>query len=221
MSNLSSGIHLQKFAGQNCAIYIPHRYALGKKVPLVMLLHWGGKKYRYIGREILELFGLPVFSEMEAVIIAPDRKRRHWVNEKSLKDIKNLVDYLDQHFNLDPDRRVVAGYSEGGLGVWYLGSEDPSLFHCGVSGAAPIPDDIDSSNWTFPIFSLNGRFDELIPHDVSRARAQEMKNAGAPVEFETVEGAMHADVRSYVEAAGKARTWVMDVWETGRNGNVS
>ena len=213
MSTYSSGIHLQKFAGQYTTIYIPHRYTLGEKVPLVMLLHWGGKKYRYIGRDILEVFGLPVFSEMEAVIIAPDRKRRHWTSAKSLKDLENLVEFMDQNFNLDPDRRVVAGYSEGGLGVWYLGTENPSLFPCGVSIASPIPDNIDSSKWTFPVFSLHGQFDELIPHGVNFTRAQEMKNAGAPVEFETVEGAMHADVRNYITAAGKVRSWVKSVWE--------
>ena len=216
MSTLSSGIHLQKLAGQYCAIYIPHRYTLGEKVPLVMLLHWGGKKYRYIGREILEVFGLPVFSEMEAIIIAPDRKRRHWANQKSMSDLNNLVDYLDQNFNLDPDRKVLVGYSEGGLGVWFLGVENPSLFHCGVSVASPIPNDIDGSNWTFPVFSLHGRFDEIIPHDVNLTRAQKMKEAGAPVEFETVENAMHTDVRNYIAAAGKAHTWVKEIWQSGK-----
>lgn len=214
MSNLTSGIHLKKLAGQNCAIYIPHKYALGEKVPLVLLLHWGGKKFRYIGRETLELFGLPVFTELEAVIIAPDRKRRHWANPKALKDLKTLVEYMDQHFNLDSDRRVIAGYSLGGLGVWYMGAENPSMFRCGVSVAAPIPDHIEGSEWTFPIYSLHGRYDELFPHDLNFARAQSMKDVGAPVEFETVEGAMHIDFRKYINAAAKARTWVMNFWET-------
>ena len=215
MLALSSGIHLQKFAGQYSTIYIPHRYTLGEKVPLVLLLHWGGKKYRYVGREILELFGLPVFSEMEAVIIAPDRKRRHWATPKSLKDLENLVEFMDQNFNLDPNRRVVTGFSEGGLGVWYLGAENPSLFACGVSSASPIPDHIDGTTWTFPVFSLHGQFDELIPHDVNFTRAQELKNAGAPVEFETIEGAMHADLRRYSSAARKVTAWVKKVWEQG------
>lgn len=217
MSNLSSGIFVQKIAGQTCAMNIPHRYTLGEKVPLVLLLHWGGKKYRYIGREMLEMFGLPVFSEMQAIIIAPDRKRRHWANPKAMKDLVDLVDYMDQNFNLDQGRRVIAGYSLGGIGVWYIGAENPSLFPCGVSVAAPIPDHLNGEGWSFPIFAVHGQFDEIFPHEMNLTRAQSLQAGGAPVEFSTVEGAMHADFRAYADAGRQVRKWVAGVWSTAEN----
>jgi len=212
MPAYSRGLHLQKAVGQTYTIHIPHRYTLGEKVPLVILLHWGGKKYRYMGRDMMEIFGLPAFSEMQAILVAPDRKRQHWATEKAMNDLVKLVDYLDQHYNLDPNRRLVAGFSIGGVGVWYLGAEVPTLFSCGITIAAPIPEHIIDKEWSFPIFTIYGRNDEVFPYDINFSRAQLMKEKGAPVEFETVENAMHTDLREYIGVFGKARNWVKGIW---------
>jgi len=212
MSAQTSGIHLQKSVGQNYAIHIPHRHTKGEKVPLILLLHWGGRKYRWIGRDMLELVGLPALSELQAIIIAPDRKRRHWANEKALNDLIRLLDFLEHHYNLDSNKRLVVGYSIGGVGVWYIGSEAPSMFSCGISIAAPIPDHILDREWVFPIYSLHGRHDEAFPHDLNLSKAEILKDKGAPLEFETVENAMHTDIRNYAESFANARNWVEKFW---------
>jgi dienelactone hydrolase len=178
----------------------------------VLLLHWGGKNYRYIGRDILELLGIPAFSELQAIIVAPDRKRKHWATPQALNDLDRLVNYLIQQYNLDPYQRVVAGFSMGGGGVWFIGAEAPSLFACGISIASPIPEDIIASDWSFPVYSIHGFNDEIFPHDLNFGRAQALKENGAPIEFETVEGTMHTDIKNYVDAFGNARNWVKKVW---------
>ncbi|NIV16409.1 MAG: hypothetical protein GWN62_35690 [Aliifodinibius sp.] len=216
MPEFSHGIHLQKAAGQRYTIHIPYRYTLDEKVSLVFLLHWGGKKYRYISKDMLEIFGLPAVSELQAIVIAPDLKRRHWATPKALSDISKLVDYLDQHYNLYSNRRTIIGFSMGGGGVWYVGAEKPSLFSCGVSIASPIPEHITEEKWNFPVYSIHGRSDEFFPHEENLSRASMLKEKGAPVEFETVENTMHTDFRNYINIFGNARQWIREIW--GKNG---
>jgi len=212
MPKLSSGIHLQKAVGQKFTLYIPYRYTLGESVPLIMLLHWGGKKYRYQGRDMLEGLVLPALSTMEAIIVAPDRKRKHWATPKAIGDLEKLIHHMDQNYKLDSQNKVVVGYSEGGIGVWYLGAEYPELFSCGIALAAPIPEQIMKADWQFPVYSIHGRYDEMVPHDVNFKRAQSMKQNGAPLEFVTVENAMHTDVRLYIDPLSHSANWVRNVW---------
>lgn len=212
MLNITSGIHLQKAIGQTYTIHIPHRHTLGAAVPLVVLLHWGGKKHRFIGREILEFLGVPAFSSMQAVIVAPDRKRRHWAVPKAISDLEKLVQYLERNLNLIPNQRLVAGYSDGGVGVWFTGAENPKLFSCGISMAAPIPDEIVDENWDFPIYSIHGQLDELVPFDINHDRARLLKEQGVPIEFVGVDKTMHADVRNYIPALSNSVRWVEGIW---------
>lgn len=210
MPEQSRGIHLEKAVGQRYAIYIPHRYTQGEAVPLVLLLHWGGNKYRYIGRDFLEQVGLPALTELEAIIVAPDRKRRHWATPRAEKDIVRLLAYLDEHYRLMPGKRVAAGYSIGGIGVWYLASQRPDLFSCGVVLAAPTPEHLLESNWDFPLYTVNSKMDEVFSYEVAKDRVEKLQQKGAPIQFESVELAAHIDVRDYIHPFQQAIPWIRE-----------
>lgn len=213
MPNFENGLHMQKAARQTYSIYIPYRHTIGESVPLIVMLHWGGKKTRFGGREFLELVGLPAFNSMQAIIVAPDRKRKHWALPQAADDLEKLIDYLDQIYNLDPKRRMVAGFSEGGIGVWYLGLERPRLFSCGISVGSPIPEQIVDYGWGFPLYTIHGVFDEIVPHDLNQKRAKDLKSKGAPIEFATVENATHGEIRKYIDPLINASLWVQNIWE--------
>lgn len=210
MPDQTRGIHLERAVGQNYAIYIPHRYTQGEAVPLVLLLHWGGKKHRYIGREILEHLGLPALTELEAIIVAPDRKRRHWATPNTEKDLVRLLAYLDEHYRLLPGKRVIAGYSFGGVGVWYLTSQRPDLFSCGLIVASPPPENLLEGEWDFPLVTFHGELDEIIPFELAKKRAEQLQQKGAPVQFVPVERASHMDVRDYVSPLQQVIPWIRE-----------
>ena len=215
MPETSAGIHLEKAAGQNYTIHIPYRHSQGEIVPLIMLLHWGGRRYRYIGRDMLEQFGLPALSEMQAVIVAPDRKRRHWAHHKVGNDLANLIDHLDSHYNLDPRERVVVGFSIGGQGVWYLGEEKPDLFTCGVAIASPVPEHILDSRWRFPVHAIHSELDELYPHALTARNIEILQEKGAPVNLNSLPLASHTEVREYITPVTQAIPWIEEVWDKG------
>ena len=212
MPETSAGIHLEQATGQKYSIHIPHRHMQGETVPLIVLLHWGGQKYRYHGRDILEQFGFPAFSEMEAIIVAPDRKRKHWAMPRAAKDLARLIDYLDEHYHLDHRKRAVVGFSAGGMGVWYLGAERPDLFSCGVAVASPVPAHLAEMRWRFPVYAVHSELDELFPYRVNAERVAAMQEQGAPVTLKMVEFASHTNVRDYIPAAAQSAGWMREIW---------
>jgi predicted peptidase len=212
MPKFSAGIHLEKAAGQNYTIHIPHRHAQGETVPLIMALHWGGPRYRYIGKDILEQFGLPAFAEMQAVIVAPDRKRRHWAHLNTGGDLANLIEHLDTHYNLHPTQRAVVGFSMGGQGVWYLGEERPDLFTCGVAVASPVPEHILEDEWYFPIFAVHSELDELFSFANTARNIEILQNKGAPLQLHSLDYPAHRDIREYISTTALAIPWMEEIW---------
>ncbi|MEJ2757303.1 MAG: alpha/beta hydrolase-fold protein [Anaerolineales bacterium] len=210
MPDQSRGIHLEKAVGQKYTIYIPHRYTQGEAVPLVLLLHWGGKKHRYIGREILEQLGVPALTELEAILVAPDRKRRHWATPNAEKDMVRLLAYLDEHYRLQPGKRVLAGYSVGGVGVWYLASQRPDLFSCGVVMAAPPPEHLLGGKWDFPLYTFYSELDEVVPFESTKEQIEQLQQKGAPIRFVPVGMASHADVRDYLHPFQQTIPWILE-----------
>ena len=212
MPEFSAGIHLEKAAGQTYTIHIPHRHTKGEQVPLILLLHWGGRNFRYIGRNMLEQLGLPALSGMQAVMAAPDRKRKHWATPKASQDLIQLVSYLDSHYNLHPTQRVVVGFSIGGMGVWHLAAEQADLFTCGVSLAALIPKDINPGTIRSPIFAIHSELDEIFPYQQNLELFNRIKANQPAFEFHSVPSASHGDIRSYIPALAQSIPWIESIW---------
>lgn len=210
MATQTRGIHLEKAVGQTYTIYIPHRYTQGERVPLVLLLHWAGKKHRFFGRDILEQLGLPALNELEAIIVAPDRKRRHWATPKAEQDIVRLLAYLDANYRIQPQKKVLAGYSMGGMGVWYLASQRPEMFACGVAMASPIPEELLSEGWDFPLYALHSKLDEIFSYESVKNRVGQFQEMNAPVHLGTVEFASHLSARDFIEPFHGLVPWIRD-----------
>ncbi|MGD2026711.1 MAG: alpha/beta fold hydrolase [Anaerolineales bacterium] len=214
MPEFTSGIHLEKGAKQRYTIHIPHQHTLGEAVPLVVLLHWGGKRYRYIGRDMLEQFGLPALNRLQAILVAPDSKRRHWATRKSADDISSLIAYLEEHYNVDSAKKVVVGFSVGGVGVWYLAAQRPDLFSCGVAVASTVPEHILEDEWNFPMYIVHSELDDLFPFEIVQQRAAQLQQENAPIRFEKVEFAAHTDIRDYIPAVSRVISWIQQNWES-------
>lgn len=212
MPETTAGIHLEKAVGQTYTIHIPHRASQGERVPLIFLLHWAGRKFRWFGRGILEDLGLPAFSEMQPIIVAPDRKRRHWANPKAVQDLVNLVSYLDDHYNLDPQKRAVVGFSLGGFGVWYQMAKGPALFPCGVAVAAPVPGPDEVEELKAPVYAILSEMDEHFPFVPSQENAARLIEDGAPLEFHSIADATHTEVRQYIPFVAQSYHWMEKIW---------
>jgi pimeloyl-ACP methyl ester carboxylesterase len=193
--------------------------------PLVLGLHygWRGEMPPRHGGDFLRVFLEPTFAGTGAVIVAPYCPALSWHDPRSADAVLRLLDHVLQEQPVDPQRVVLAGYSLGGMGTWYLGARHPDRFLAGMAVAAvPVlygPGRTEGSGlehflelsrrrvvpWhaglmRIPMYVVNSRSDELMPFDLVTAAMTSLRRRGARIELVTLEGVGHYDSREYVEA---------------------
>lgn len=193
-------------------------------LPLVMGLHYGWKDDmppRH-ARDYTRVFLEPTFQGQRALLLAPYCPERTWHHPRSVAAVLALREHAVTTLGAQSDHVVLAGYSLGGMGTWYLGARHPDLFAAGIAVAAvPVlyPEDPDASGlerfhdlvqrgvvgWRdelaeFPLWVVNSRADELIPFDDVARAVRLMQRRGGRIDFTSLNDVGHYDSRQYVEA---------------------
>jgi predicted peptidase len=195
-----------------------------RPLPLVIGLHygWAGEMPPRHARDYTRVFLEPVLQGQEALIVAPYCPERTWHHPNSVEAVLALREHAIDTLAAQSDHVVLAGYSLGGMGTWYLGSRFPHLFAAGIAVAAvPIlhPEESNDSGlerftelvgksvfgWReglerFPLWVVNSRADELIPCGAVERAIVAMQRRGAQIEFRVLDDVGHYDSRHYVEA---------------------
>ena len=217
-------------------ISIPAELDTDAPVPLVLALHygWQGELPEFYGRGLLEPMVEPAFAGLGAIIVAPDCPDIDWHQPRSERAVLALLDEIGSEFAVSPDRIVITGYSLGGMGTWFLAVEHPEVFSAAIPMAAPPllerPDGRlrTSLNRFFedgrvtaheaigntPFYAILGRLDEVIPLAPVQEAIEDLKAAGASIEFVIVEGASHYDMGLYVDPLKQAVEWLKQIWST-------
>ncbi len=201
----------------------PRAPADERALPLVIGLHYGWKGALPLrhGRNFMRAFLEPVFAAQEAVLVAPNCPERTWHHPRSEKAVLALREQVVKEGGVAPDHVVLAGYSLGGMGTWYLGARHPDCFAAGIAVAAvPVlrPEEQDDPGlarftdllargivgWReelarFPLWVVNSRADELIPFDAVEKAVERMKRRGGQITFMPLDDVGHYDSRHYVE----------------------
>lgn len=197
----------------------------GSAAPLVLGLHygWPGEMPPRHARDFLRVFLEPTFAGHGVQIAAPYCPEASWHHPRSERAVLELLDHLVANPAVDPARVVLAGYSLGGMGTWYLGARYPDRFAGGMAvAAAPVlyrADDEAGSGleafleqsargvtaWhqglrSFPLWVVHSRADELIPHAPVEKAVASVRRRGADVRFVTLDDVGHYDSRQYVAA---------------------
>jgi len=193
-------------------------------LPLVIGLHygWEGDMSPRHGRNFMRAFLEPVFAGQDAVLAAPNCPERTWHHPRSEEAVLALRRRLVAGSRVAADHVVLAGYSLGGMGTWYLGTHHPDCFAAGIAVAAvPVlcsdhPLDPGLARFEerlargvvawreeltrFPLWIVNSRADELIPFPAVEKAVGRMLRRGARIEFIALDDVGHYDSRHYVEA---------------------
>ena len=119
------------------SMYVPEYYA-GEQVPLVVALH-GGSGH---GRSFLWTW-LRTARSRNAIVISPTSAGGTWSLMGPDVDSANLnamVDYAKEHWNIDPERVLLTGMSDGGTFSYVSGMQSDSPFtHLAPSSASFHP----------------------------------------------------------------------------------
>ena len=182
----------------NYWIHAPEDY-MEKSYPMLVYFHGhggGGTKMGNIENNTGIIYQLLTEYNLEnnpCIIVAPQTPQAggvgdesKWVNlgdswyhdyrdmdtnprTKNLTTAYNIIEYVEDNYNVDSDRLYVTGLSMGGMATWDLGTRNPDKFAaiapvCGVGDykkAAILSD--------MPIRTFHGTMDDIVPVNATRS----------------------------------------------------
>jgi len=176
------------------SLYVPEYYTPDHAWPLVMALHGGSGN----GRGFLWSWLRDARSH-GAILVAPTATGTTWALMGEDTDTPNLARILDvvrARWNVDPNRLLLTGMSDGGTFCYVTGLERESPFtHLAPVSAAfhPLMADMADAERLrgLPIHLVHGRLDWMFPVQVARQTHEALSAAGAEVTYREIEDLSH------------------------------
>ncbi|MFQ5787663.1 MAG: dienelactone hydrolase family protein [Thermodesulfobacteriota bacterium] len=123
-----------------------------------------------------------------------------------------LHKWLMEQYRIDKENTLLAGYSLGGIGTWYITANNQNEF----AGALPIStrplDEATNVMWHIPIYVIHSRDDEIFPFEDTVKTVDMLKKRKASVELKIVEGITHYDTYGFIEPLKNTIPWIRKVW---------
>lgn len=208
------GIYKQVFSQEDrrYTIYIPDDLPEDNEPSLIILLHWKEPMYPFKGLEILSGLGVPAFGDLGSIIVSPDCPADRWDDPVSEAYVMELHRWLVDQYGITKNRTLLAGYSFGGIGTWYIASRNQNEF----AGALPISakplEEAIKVDWSIPIYVIHGREDEIFPVEDAMKAVELLRKRGASVDFTIVEGTTHFETYGFIEPLKDTVPWIRRIW---------
>ena len=159
------------------SLSVPQSYEPIRDYALVVCLHGAG----FTGEAYLDRWKTRLG---EGYILAcPTYPAGAWFTRRAEDLVLATVRAVQQRYRIDPNRIFLSGMSNGGIGAWLIGMHHAPLF----AGLAPMASGIDDVLFPFlenlratPVYIIHGSQDQVMPVELSRKLAGELKNMGYP-----------------------------------------
>lgn len=174
-----------------------------QKKPLIIALHWAGgfDSYKEFSSCLIE----PGMADLDAYIIVPDGQFIHWTNRYNEDKIIRLVTMAKRFWNIDTNKIIITGYSNGGIGSWFFADKHPELFNAAI----PIAGIYDLQNKIkIPMYVIHGAKDELFKVQKVASIVKFAINKESDITFVINPEFSHNMACSYVNELKKATQWI-------------
>jgi poly(3-hydroxybutyrate) depolymerase len=159
------------------SLSVPERYEPNRDYALVVCLHGAG----FTGEAYLDRWKARLG---EGYILAcPTYPAGAWFTRRAEDLVLATVQAVKHRYRIDPNRIFLTGMSNGGIGAWLIGMHHAPLF----AGIAPMASGIDDVLFPFlenlrttPVYIIHGSQDQVMPVELSRKLAGELKHLGSP-----------------------------------------
>ena len=147
------------------ALYTPSTASTSGDIPLIVWLH--GATDESTNQAKIETRGLPrAIAEWDllnfnAYVVAPQiTSGWHvaWYNSSGKNAVDSVVAYLIENYNIDTNKIIIAGHSNGGIGALYMAVNDNNNYYAAVvsiSGGRPA----NLSSLKIPVHGYTGEKD--------------------------------------------------------------
>lgn len=156
-------------------LYVPLTYEPTKEYPLVVCLHGAG----FTGDAYLERWQIRLGETY--ILACPTAPQGAWWTREAAELILATIRDVQARYRIDPDRIFLTGMSNGGIGVWLVGSHYAMSF----AGLAPMASGLDEVLFPFlenlrhtPAYLIHGIKDQVMPVELSRSIVKELKRLG-------------------------------------------
>jgi predicted peptidase len=193
---------------------IPESYDGQTALPVILCLHFGGQASDFYGRIFLELIPGPGFDEVPAFLVAPTTYTRDWTTPAGEAVAWAALEEVERSLPVETGKRVVMGYSMGGVGTWHFASAFRERFVAAIPIAgAPRQADLNALS-DLPLYVIHSQADRVVPIESDAAAVQQLRDRGAPVEFTALPEGDHFDYRLVVAELEKVASWLEQMWNT-------
>jgi phospholipase/carboxylesterase len=182
------------------SLYVPEYYTPDRAWPLVMALH-GGSGH---GRSFLWSW-LRDARSRGAILVAPTATgptstKKTWAlmgDDTDTPNLSRILKIVQQRYNIDPDRLLLTGLSDGGTFCYVTGLETASPFtHLAPVAATfhPLMASVADADRLrgLPVYLVHGRLDWMFPVEVARHAKQALSRAGAAVTYRELHDLSHS-----------------------------
>jgi len=210
---------------------VPETYNPGKKYQVRIQLHGG------VGRPDAAPRGngIGTLAGAEQIYILPTAwAAAEWWTDRQLENVRTILDRVKRIYNVDENRVVLSGVSDGGTGTYYFAMRDITPFASFLplngavavlrSSSVSIDGEMFPNNFlNKPFFIVNGGRDPLYPTSLVGPYIEQMVKGGVVVKYMPQPNAVHntawwPDVKDTYEAFVREhpRTPVPDkiTWES-------
>lgn len=195
------------------AISIPRGYNPREARPLILALHPGGQRFPGYGGAFTQQVIAPGLSDLGAIIVAPDCPARAWTDPIADRAVMALVRSVLDDYNIDRSRVLVAGFSLGGRGTWFMSSRHADLFTAAIAMAGSPGDEPVDRLGRIPTYVIHSRDDEVVPFGPTERAVAELKQLERTIELEPLDGPTHYQMGLYIDSLKRAGAWVVARWK--------
>lgn len=183
------------------ALEVPQGYDPARKYQVRVQLHGGvGRIQQNTARDSAPLGRL---AGTEQIYIVPYAWRdAPWWSRRQVDNLRTILDLVKRRYNVDENRVVLSGVSDGGTGVSYIASRDTTPFASFLplngfvmvlrNETAESDGDLFMSNLVNkPMFFVNGGRDPLYPTSVVDPYIAQFKSGGVDLVYQPQPNAGH------------------------------
>ena len=194
--------------GLHYLLFLPAAYAVHpQRWPLMLFLHGAGERGDDL--QLVKRHGVAKIVEEQPafplLVVSPQcPPTEAWAPEPLLA----LLDDIEQHYDVDPERLYVTGLSMGGFGTWAVAIAAPDRF----AAIAPICGGGDPSRVGvlrhLPVWAFHGARDPIVPLQRTVEMVEALRQCGGNVRFTVYPEAGH-DAWTATYANPELYTWFL------------
>jgi len=172
-------------------LFLPSTYAVHpQRCPLMLFLHGAGERGDDL--QLVKRHGVAKIVEEQPafpwLVVSPQcPPTAAWAPEPLLA----LLDEIEQHYDVDPERLYVTGLSMGGFGTWAVALAAPDRF----AAIAPICGGGDPARVGvlrhLPVWAFHGARDPIVPLQRTVEMVEALRQCGGNVRFTVYPEAGH------------------------------